>query len=123
VEGRLGAELGDDLRLAGVHLAHPAQEGGEAARKRRRDAEGAFRDAGRAELAAQEAREGALIDAYLPSQLSDAELDALVRVAIDETGAQSPRDMGRAIQHAMTAAEGRAEGARVSARVKEALAA
>ena len=85
------------------------------------DAETAFRDAGRTDLAGKEASEGELIDTYLPSQLSDPELDVLVQAAIEETNAQSMRDMGTAIKHAMAAAAGRAEGARVSAKVKAAL--
>ena len=117
------------LRLVLAELQKDAKEGAgdeqavlRRERKRRRDAETAFRDAGRTELAEQEAAEGALIDTYLPSQLSDAELDALVQAAIEETNAQSMRDMGTAIKHAMAAAGGRAEGARVSAKVKAALA-
>ncbi len=116
------------LRLVLAELQKDAKEGpgDEQAvlrreRKRRRDAEVAFRDAGRTELAEQEAAEGALIDTYLPQQLSDAELDVLVQAAIEETNAQSLRDMGTAIKHAMAAAGGRAEGARVSAKVKAAL--
>jgi uncharacterized protein YqeY len=92
-------------------------------RKRRRESEKAYRDAGREDLAAQEAFEAQTIEAYLPAELSDDELDALVRDAIAATGAESPRDMGRAIQHTMAAAGGRADGRRVSAKVKEALAA
>jgi uncharacterized protein len=90
-------------------------------RKRRRESETAYRDAGREELAATEAYEAAAIEAYLPAELSDHELDALVAAAIQETGAESPRDMGRAIQHVMSAAGGRADGKRVSGKVKEAL--
>ena len=116
------------LRLVLAELQKDAKEGpgDELAvlrreRKRRRDAEDAFRDAGRPELAAKEAAEGALIEGYLPQQLSDAELENLVTAAIEETNAQSMRDMGQAIKHVMAAARGRADGARVSARVKEAL--
>jgi uncharacterized protein len=90
-------------------------------RKRRREAEQAFRDAGRAELAAGEAFEAEAIEAYLPAELSDSELDELVRRALAETGAESQRDMGRAIKHVMAAAGGRADGRRVSTKVKEAL--
>jgi len=90
-------------------------------RKRRRESETAYRDAGRAELAAAEAYEASVIDAYLPAELGDAELDALVARAIEETGASEPRDMGKAIKHAMAAADGRADGKRVSTKVKEAL--
>ena len=91
-------------------------------RKRRRESETAYRDAGREDLAEREAFEAEAIEGYLPSELSESELDALVREAIAATGAESPRDMGRAIQHTLAAAGGRADGRRVSAKVKEALA-
>jgi len=90
-------------------------------RKRRREAETAYRDAGRDDLADGEAFEAEEIEAYLPAELSDAELDVLVRRAVDETGAQGPRDMGKAIKHVMAAAGGRADGRRVSTKMKEAL--
>jgi uncharacterized protein len=90
-------------------------------RKRRREAETAYRDAGREDLAVGEAFEAEAIEAYLPAELTDEELDELVRTAIAETGATEPRDMGKAIKHAMAAAAGRADGRRVSAKVKEAL--
>src|SRR3954447_22620442 len=89
------------LRLVLAELQKDAKEGpgDEQAvlrreRKRRRDAETAFRDAGRTDLADKEAGEGELIESYLPSQLSDAELETLVQAAIEETNAQSMRDMG-----------------------------
>ncbi len=116
------------LRLVLAELQKDAKEGAgdeqavlRRERKRRRDAEVAFRDAGRAELAAQEAAEGAMIETYLPAQLSDEQLDALVAAAIEETGASSMRDMGGVIKHVMAASGGDAEGARVSAKVKAAL--
>ena len=90
-------------------------------RKRRREAETAYREAGRAELAEGEAFEAAAIEAYLPAELSDEELDGLVRAGVEATGASSPRDMGRVIKHVMDAAGGRADGRRVSTKVKEAL--
>jgi uncharacterized protein YqeY len=90
-------------------------------RKRRREAEEAYRGAGREDLAAGEAFEASTIEAYLPAELSDDELDALVRAGIAETGAGSPRDMGKVIKHVMGAAGGRADGKRVSTKVKEAL--
>ena len=90
-------------------------------RKRRRESETAYRDAGRAELAAAEAYEAGVIEAYLPAELGDAELDELVARAIQETGASEPRDMGKAIKHVMAAAGGRADGKKVSTKVKEAL--
>ena len=90
-------------------------------RKRRRESETAYRDAGREELAEAEAYEAGVIEAYLPAELGDDELDALVATAIEETGAEGPRDMGKVIKHAMAAAGGRADGKRVSTKVKEAL--
>ena len=90
-------------------------------RKRRRESEQAYRDAGREDLAAAEAYEAKAIEAYLPAELSDDELDALVTSAVAETGASSPRDMGRVIKQVMAAAGGRADGKRVSTKVKEAL--
>lgn len=90
-------------------------------RKRRREAEQAYRDAGRDDLAAGEAFEAATIEAYLPAELSDAELDALVTAAVAATGASSPRDMGQVIKHVMAASGGRVDGRRVSAKAKEAL--
>ena len=90
-------------------------------RKRRRESERAYREAGREDLAAGEAYEAAAIEAYLPAELSDADLDALVATAVAETGATSPRDMGRVMKQVMAAAGGRADGKRVSTKVKEAL--
>jgi len=90
-------------------------------RKRRRESERAYRDAGRDDLATGEAFEAGVIDAYLPSELSDAELDDLVRRVLEETGAQGQREMGRVIGAVMEAAGGRADGRRVSTRVREAL--
>ena len=88
-------------------------------RKRRRDAEEQFRAAGRDELASKEAYEATVIESYLPAELSDDELDALVRDAVAATGASSPRDMGKAIGHVKAATGGRADGARIAAKVKE----
>lgn len=116
------------LRLVLSELQKDAKEGGgdelavlRRERKRRRDAEAAYRDAGRDELAVQEASEAALIEAYLPAELSDPELEELVRQAVSETGAQGPKDMGAVIRRVMSSAEGRADGRRVSAKVREAL--
>ncbi len=90
-------------------------------RKRRREAAQAYRDASRTDLAEQEDLEALLIEDYLPAELSDAELDALVQQAVAETGAESPRDMGKAIKHVMAASGGRADGKRVSTKVKDLL--
>jgi uncharacterized protein YqeY len=117
------------LRLVLSELQRAEKDGGadeqailRRERKRRRDAEEQFRAAGRDELATKEAYEAEVIATYLPSELSDDELDALVREAIAATGASSPRDMGKAIGHVKAAAEGRADGARIAAKVKEHLA-
>jgi uncharacterized protein YqeY len=116
------------LRLVLSELQKAAKEGDgdelavlRRERKRRREAEQAYRDAGRQDLASGEAFEAAAIEAYLPAELSDDDLDALVRAGIAETGAESPRDMGKVIKHVMGAAGGRADGRRVSTKVKEAL--
>jgi uncharacterized protein len=116
------------LRLILSELQKSEKEGGadelavlRRERKRRREAETTFREAGREELAAKEASEAELIEGYLPQELDDAALEALVKAGVDATGASSPRDMGRVIKHVMEAAGGRADGKRVSTKVKEAL--
>jgi uncharacterized protein YqeY len=87
-------------------------------RKRRLDAAAAFEEAGREELAATERSEAELIGGYLPAELSDEELRAIVAQAVRETGSSSLGDMGRVMKKAMAAAGGRADGARVSALVR-----
>jgi hypothetical protein len=90
-------------------------------RKRRLEAAEQFRDGGRPELASQEEAEARIIEGYLPSELDDAELDAIVQAAIAETGASDPKDMGQVMKAVMARAGGRADGKRASARVREAL--
>ena len=90
-------------------------------RKRRVEAARAFRDGGRHDLAAGEEAEGELIATYLPAELSDEELRAIVKQALADSGAQSPKDMGVAMKNAMAAVAGRADGKRVSGLVKAAL--
>ena len=90
-------------------------------RKRRLEAAEQFRDGGRPELADKEESEAELIQTYLPAELDDAALGAIVAEAIQETGAQGPQDMGQVMKAAMARAGGRADGKRVSARVREAL--
>jgi uncharacterized protein YqeY len=116
------------LRLVLSELQRSAKEGDgdelavlRRERKRRRESEQAYREAGRDELAAAEAYEASVIETYLPAELGDAELDALVAAAVAELSPQGPRDMGRVIKHVMAAAGGRADGRRVSTKVKEAL--
>ena len=62
-----------------------------------------------------------MIEGYLPAELGDDELDALVAAAVAELAPAGPRDMGRVIKHVMGAAGGRADGRRVSTKLKEAL--
>ena len=90
-------------------------------RKRRRESEAAYRDAGREDLAVTEAYEAGIIEGYLPEELPDEELDALVKQAIADTGAEGPRDMGKVIKQVMAAAGGRADGKKVSSKAREAL--
>jgi uncharacterized protein YqeY len=90
-------------------------------RKRRIDAAEQFRGAGRDELATGEEAEAELIGAYLPAELSDHELRALVERAVADSGATSPKDMGSVMKAVMPAIEGRADGKRVSAHVREVL--
>jgi hypothetical protein len=90
-------------------------------RKRRLEAAEQFRDGGRPELAEQEESEAKLIEGYLPAELDDSELDAIVAAAIAETGASDPKDMGQVMKAVMAKAGGRADGKRASARVREAL--
>ena len=90
-------------------------------RKRRREAAEAYREAARQDLADAEDFEAQIIETYLPAELSDQELDGLVERAVAETGAESQRDMGKVIKHVMAAADGRADGRRVSTKVKDVL--
>jgi uncharacterized protein YqeY len=91
-------------------------------RKRRLEAAEQFRDNGRPDLADQEQSEAELISGYLPAELSDEDLDALVAQAITDTGAAGPKDMGRVMKAVTAASEGRADGRRASASVRQALA-
>jgi uncharacterized protein len=90
-------------------------------RKRRLEAAEAYRDGGRAEAADAEQREADLIASYLPEQLSDDELNAIVGDAVAESGATSPQEMGKVMAVVMPKVKGRADGKRVSAAVKEML--
>ena len=90
-------------------------------RKRRLEAAEQFRGGGRPELAEQEEAEAKIIEGYLPAELDDSELDAMVAAAIAETGASGPKDMGQVMKAVMARAGGRADGKRASARVREAL--
>ncbi len=86
--------------------------------KQRRESLAQYQSAGRDDLAAQEAFEIELIQSYMPAPLGGAEIDALIANAIAVTGAQSVRDMGKVMALIKEQAQGRADMAAVSARVK-----
>jgi len=115
------------LRFVLSELQKAAKEGGDEItalrreRKRRLDAVDQYREAGREDLADRERQEAGLIEGYLPAELSEAELDQIVSAAVGETGARSPREMGRVMGVVMPRVGGRADGKRVSAKVREAL--
>ena len=90
-------------------------------RKKRLEAADAYSDADRAEQASAERFEAELIEGYLPQQLSDEELAALVADSIEETGATEQRQMGQVMSALMPKVGGRADGKRVSAAVREKL--
>ena len=90
--------------------------------KKRREAAEAYRDARRPELAEAEEAELAVLEGYLPAQLSDEELDTLVREAVAETGVSDMRGMGQVMKALQPRIAGRAEGGRVAAIVKKTLA-
>jgi uncharacterized protein YqeY len=89
--------------------------------KKRREAATAYIGAKRPELAAMEEAELAILETYLPAQLPDAELQALVARAVSETGATGMPQMGLVMKAATTLVAGRAEGGRVAAIVRSAL--
>ena len=111
VSGTTARELTDDEVLK--VLAREA--------RKRREAATAYIDAKRPELAAKEEAELVFLEAYLPSQLSDAEVEALVAQAISETGASGMPQMGLVMKAATVLVAGRAEGGRVAAIVRSAL--
>jgi uncharacterized protein YqeY len=90
-------------------------------RKRRLEAAAQFRDGGRPELAEQEESEAKLIAAYLPAELDEEQLGAIVDAAIAETGASDVKDMGQVMKIVIANAGGRADGKRASALVRKAL--
>lgn len=90
-------------------------------RKRRVEAAEAYRGGEREELAAREEAEAAVIDEYMPEQLSDAEVEATVEAVVRETGAESARDIGKVMSAVMPRLGGRADGRRVSEIVREKL--
>src|ERR1700690_3763231 len=109
------------LRLLLSELQKAAKEGSadelavlRRERKRRSEAERAFRDAGRDELADGEAAEALVIAEYLPAELDDAELADMVARAVAQSGAASVKDLGSVMVLVMAEVAGRADGKRVS---------
>lgn len=78
--------------------------------KRRRDSIEQFAAGGRQDLVDKETRELEIIQKYLPQQLSEADVETIVKEAIEETGAQSPADMGKVMKIVMPKVKGRADG-------------
>ncbi|CAB4715853.1 unannotated protein [freshwater metagenome] len=89
--------------------------------KKRREAAEAFENAGRADKSALEKSEGEVIAKYLPAQLSEADISAIIAEAIASTGAQGPADMGKVMGAVKPKIAGKADGGVVSALVKAAL--
>jgi hypothetical protein len=112
VAGKTARELGDDEVLRVI-----TREG-----KKRQEAAEAYDTAGRDELAARERAERKVLERYLPAQLGDAELAALVSAAVVEAGATSPRDIGAVMKLVQPRVAGRADGRRVSDEVRRQLA-
>ena len=130
----------DELRLATLRMALTAIKnaevsGGEAREiddeevlavvrretKKRRESAEAYDAAGRPELAERERAEGVVLEEYLPAQLGDAELSALVEEAVTEAGATGPQQMGQVMKLLTPRIAGRADGGRVAAEVKRRL--
>ena len=116
------------LRLIASELQKAAKEGKadevevlQRERKRRLEAAEAYRDGGRQEMAAGEQQEAEIISGYLPEELSDDELGAIVGDAVAQSGASSPQEMGKVMSMVIPQVKGRADGKRVSAAVKEKL--
>jgi len=121
-------ELAGALRLILSELQKAEKDGGadevevlQRERKRRLESAEAYRDAERADLAETEESEAALIEGYMPEQLSDSELHAIVGDAVAASGASSPKEMGKVMSVVMPQVKGKADGKRVSAAVKELL--
>jgi uncharacterized protein len=111
VSGAASRELSDDEVVA--VLTKEA--------KKRREAAEAFAGAGRSDQADRERAEGAVLDRYLPAQLSDAEITELVSAALAAGGFSGKAQMGPAMKAAQAAVAGRAAGGRVAAEVRRQL--
>jgi uncharacterized protein YqeY len=109
-------ELMKPLDDAGVHAVISSEI------KRRRDSVEQYRSGGREDLAGQEEAEIAVLQGWLPAQLSPEELAKLVEAAIARVGAQGPKDMGKVMKELLPEVQGKAEGKAVSELVKAKLA-
>jgi len=89
--------------------------------KQRKEAISQFEAGGRADLVAKEQAEITVLQTYLPAQMSEAELDALITEAVASTGAASIKDMGKVMAAVKAKAQGRADMGAVSARIKQKL--
>jgi len=89
--------------------------------KQRRDAAAEFSKGGRGDRAEEELAEMAILQAYLPPQLSEEELTQLAQAVIEEVGAQSPKDLGKVMKQLMPQVRGRADGKLVNQVVRELL--
>jgi uncharacterized protein YqeY len=89
--------------------------------KQRKEAITQFEAGGRADLVAKETAEIAILQTYLPAQMSDAEIDGLIAEAIASTGAASIKDMGKVMAAVKAKAQGRADMGAVSGRIKQKL--
>jgi uncharacterized protein YqeY len=89
--------------------------------KQRKESITQFEAGGRADLVAKEQAEMAVLQTYLPAQMSDAEIDALIAEAVASTGAASIKDMGKVMAAVKAKAQGRADMGAVSARIKQKL--
>jgi hypothetical protein len=111
VAGKTARELSDDdvVKVLGREA------------KKRREAAEAFDGADRPELAQRERAEGAVLDEYLPQQLTDDEIAALVRAAVSELGVTDAKAMGQVMKVVQPQVAGRADGGRVAAEVRRQL--
>jgi uncharacterized protein YqeY len=116
------------LRMLANALQQEAKVGGgdevavlQRERKKRLEAAEAFRDGGRGEAADSEEAEARAIEGYLPEQLGDDDLSEIVGAAVEESGAEGPKEMGKVMSIVMPKVGGRADGKRVSQAVRERL--
>ena len=116
------------LRMLANALQQEAKAGGgdevavlQRERKKRLEAAEAFRGGGREEAADSEEAEARAIEGYLPEQLGDDELSEIVGAAVEESGAEDPKEMGKVMSIVMPKVGGRADGKRVSQAVRERL--